>query len=68
MRIDRIKLIAEMARQDININDLSEKACISRCTLSALRGGKSCTENTVKRVAAALGVTVESLLEDGKEH
>lgn len=63
MRIDRIKLIAEMARQDININDLSEKACISRCTLSALRGGKSCTENTVKRVAAALGVTVESLME-----
>ena len=63
MRIDRIKLIAEMARQDININDLSEKACISRCTLSALRGGKSCTENTVKRVAAALGVTGESLME-----
>lgn len=63
MRIDRIKLIAEMARQDININDLSEKACISRCTLSALRGGKSCMENTVKRVAAALGVTVESLME-----
>ena len=63
MRIDRIKLIAEMARQDININDLSEKACISRCTLSALRGGKSCTENTVKRVATALGVTVESLME-----
>lgn len=63
MRIDRIKLIAEMARQDININDLSEKACISRCTLSSLRGGKSCTENTVKRVAAALGVTVESLME-----
>ena len=63
MRFDRIKLIAEMARQDININDLSEKACISRCTLSALRGGKSCTENTVKRVAAALGVTVESLME-----
>lgn len=63
MRIGRIKLIAEMARQDININELSEKACISRCTLSALRGGKSCTENTVKRVAAALGVTVESLME-----
>ena len=63
MRIDRIKLIAEMARQDININDLSEKACISRCTLSALRGGKSCNANSVRRVASALGVTVESLME-----
>ena len=40
MRIDRIKLIAEMARQDVNVNELSKKACVSRCTLSALRGGK----------------------------
>ena len=64
MHIDRVKLIAEMARQNVSINELSEKACISRYTLSALRGGKSCTENTVKRVAAALGVSVGDLKED----
>lgn len=64
MRIDRVKLIAEMPRQNVSINELSEKACISRCTLSALRGGKSCTKNTVKRVAAALGVSVGDLKED----
>ena len=64
MRIDRVKLIAEMARQNVSINELSEKACISRCTLSSLRCGKSCTENTVKRVAAALGVSVGDLKED----
>ena len=64
MHIDRVKLIAERARQNVSINELSEKACISRCTLSALRGGKSCTENTVKRVAAALGVSVGDLKED----
>lgn len=64
MHIDRVKLIAEMARQNVSINELSEKACIYRCTLSALRGGKSCTENTVKRVAAALGVSVGDLKED----
>ena len=29
MRIDRVKLIAEMARQNVSINELSEKACIS---------------------------------------
>lgn len=61
MRIDRVKLIAEMARQSIKAQDLADKACVSRCTIVALRGGKSCTENSVKRVAAALGVTVESL-------
>ena len=64
MHIDRIKLIAEMARQDIGISQLANMASVSRCTVSALRGGKSCTENTVKRVAAALGVTVEELKED----
>lgn len=64
MRIDRVKLIAEMARQNIKAQDLAEKACVSRCTIVALRGGKSCSENSVKHVAAALGVTVEDLKED----
>ena len=63
MRIDRVKLIAEMARQSIRAQDLADKACVSRCTIVALRGGKSCTENSVKRVAAALRVSVESLME-----
>lgn len=64
MRIDRVKLIAEMARKGINVNQLSELACVSRCTVSAMRGGKRCTENTVKRIANALGVTVDDLKED----
>lgn len=46
MRIDRVKLIAEMARQSIRAQDLADKACVSRCTIVALRGGKSCTENS----------------------
>ena len=38
MRIDRVKLIAEMARQDVRIQELSEKAAVSRATITALRG------------------------------
>ena len=68
MRIDRAKLIAEMARQDMGVADLSQRATVSRATITALRGGKSCNANSVRRVASALGVTVESLLEDGKEY
>lgn len=67
MRIDRVKLIAEMARQEIRVKELAEKAGISRMTVSAMRCGKSCAENSVKHVARALGVPVESLLEDRKE-
>lgn len=67
MRIDRVKLIAEMARQDIKTYELAEKAGVSRVTVTGMRCGKSCTENSVKHVARALGVSVESLLEDRKE-
>lgn len=67
MRIDRVKLIAEMARQEIRVQELAEKAGVSRVTITGMRGGKSCTENSVKHVARALGVPVESLLEDRKE-
>lgn len=65
MRIDRIKLIAEMARQDISASKLSEKAHVSRASVTALRSGKSCAANTVAHVAAALGVDVADLLPDG---
>lgn len=64
MRIDRVKLIAEMARRDMKVQELAEKATVSRATVTALRGGKSCNENSVLRVAQALGVPLESLLDD----
>lgn len=64
MRIDRVKLIAEMARRDINVNELAALAGISRATVTALRGGKSAHANTIKHVAQALGVAVEDLMED----
>lgn len=63
MRIDRVKLIAEMAKQNIGVADLSEKASVSRSTVTAMRGGKSCNVNSARRVAAALGMSVESLME-----
>lgn len=68
MRIDRVKLIAEMARQNIRIKDLAEKALVSRVTITAMRSGKSCNVNSARRVAQALGVPLETLLEEfGKE-
>lgn len=66
MRIDRIKLIAEMARKDMTVKALAEKAIVSRMTVSAMRCGKSVNENSARRVAPALGVDVEDLLESGK--
>lgn len=68
MRIDRVKLIAEMARQNIHTKDLADKATVSRVTITAMRGGKSCNANSASRVAQALGVPLESLLESNEEN
>ena len=55
MRIDRVRLIAEMARRDINCNRLVELAGVSRPTLTAVRSGKSCSKETAEKLAAVLG-------------
>ena len=60
-RIDRVKLIAEMARQNVTSIGLAKKAGVSRSSICSLRSGKSCAENTIKRVADALGVSVDDL-------
>lgn len=63
MRIDRVKLIAEMARQDITVKELSALSCVSRPTITAMRGGKSCSRNSILHVARALNVSLEDLQE-----
>lgn len=63
MRIDRVKLIAEMARKDVRAIDLAEKANVSRSTVTAMRSGKSCNKNSALHVAHALGVNIVDLIE-----
>ena len=64
MRIDRVKLIAEMARQDIRITELSEKSTVSRSTICAARYGRSITTPSAQRIANALNVPLKNLLEE----
>ena len=64
MRIDRIKLISTMARKCKTGLELSKETGLSRATISAIKGGKSCTEATARTLANALGVDVTELLEE----
>ena len=64
MVIDRVKLIAEMARQRVSTAELAEKAGISRASVTAVRSGKSCHSTTANHIARALGVDVTEILED----
>lgn len=62
MRIDRISLIAEMARKEVNIKKLTELSQVSRATISAVKCGKSCTKETAAKLAKGLGVPLETIL------
>lgn len=55
VRIDRVAMIAEMARRNINCNQLVEMSGVGRVTVTAVRAGKSCSEATAEKLARVLG-------------
>lgn len=63
MRIDRLKLRMELAKRDMTQMKLSELAGVSRATIGYVVGGKSCSDMVGIKIANALGVPIEKLLE-----
>lgn len=56
MRIDRKKLINRMLDCNMNVKQLAEASGVSRVTVSNVKCGKSCSEETVSKIAGALKV------------
>lgn len=63
MTIDRVKLITEMAKQRLQVNQLAERSGVSRMTVTAVRSGKSCSAETAEKLARGLGVKVSEIME-----
>lgn len=63
MRIDRIKLVAELARRDMSQKRLAELSGVSRATINYVRAGKSCTDEVGQKIADALGIDIVKILE-----
>lgn len=63
MRIDRVKLMAELTRRDMTQKRLSELAGVSRATINYIKGGKSCTDEVGHKIAKALGMDVTEIIE-----
>lgn len=63
MRIDRIKLITELEKRDMTQARLAELSGVSRATVNYIKGGKRCTDEVGQKIAKALGVTTEELIE-----
>ena len=61
MRINRVRLIAKMAENEMSTTALAEKSGLSRCTVSAVRSGKACSTGTALKIASALGVQLKEI-------
>ena len=62
MRVNRVTLAAEMARNDYNCNRLVSESGLSRSTISAVRAGKSCSGESALAIAKALNISLDQLL------
>ena len=56
---DRVKVIAEMARQNLSGEELAQKAGVGRSAVIKMRKGQPVWRTTAGHVANALGVSVE---------
>lgn len=63
MRIDRKKFMLALVRAEMTTTELAEKAGISRATVSSIKRGASCSERSAFKIADALGVKLETILE-----
>ena len=63
MRIDRVKFAAALVRNDLNCKKLGELTGLSRCTITAVKTGKSCSKDTADKLAKILG---NDILERGE--
>lgn len=63
MRIDKAKLAYELARREWRVKRLAELSGISISTLSSIRGGKAIAPETAMKIAIALNIPVEQLVE-----
>lgn len=61
-----VMLIA-MAKKQYNCAGLAKASGVSRATISYIRNGKSCKPDVAGRLATALDLSVEELIETKKE-
>lgn len=64
MKINSIKLAVAMAKKNINIKKLSEKSHVSRATISHAKSGKDVSLDIVAKLAVALEIAVDDILEE----
>lgn len=64
---DRVKVISEMARQNITGDELAAKAGVGRSAVQKVRKGQPVWRTTAGHIARALGVDVADLMAKGED-
>lgn len=63
MKLDCVKIVSEMKRQRLTSMDLANKAMCGLSTVQSARNERGISSNSARRIAAALGVPLEELME-----
>lgn len=63
MKLDCVKVVFELKRQRLTSLDLANKAMCGLSTVQSARNGRNISTNSARRLAAALGVSVDDLKE-----
>ena len=67
MKIDKKKLACSMIDAGMNNKQLSEASNVSVARISNIKNGNNTTYETVSKIAKALRVPVQDLIEDNSE-
>ena len=65
MRIDRIMFKVEQVRKGLSVTENAERSGLSRCTVTAVNNGKSCSRQTAEKLVSVLG---ECIMENGERY
>lgn len=63
LRLDCVRVVSEMKKQRLTSMELAQKALCGISTVQSARNERSISKNSAKRIAAALGVPLDELLE-----
>lgn len=63
MVLDCVKIVSEMKRQRLTSMDLANKAMCGLSTVQSARNERSISTNSARRLATALGVPLDELIE-----
>lgn len=63
MKLDRVKVISQMAKNNLTCKDLVKKTGLSRITVTNVRKGGSCARSTAYAIASAIGVDISEIME-----